>query len=493
MSTVKKALERDLTVTVGATPQLAWRAVTDQNLSGVADVANKHTKAVEEWRSFGRETFAKVFAPDNTRALPADKVTSSWAPKAHDALARQPRFDELTRASKAHRSVAAMATAALCDELGKAMKLDELSKDDATTTPQSLKDAIERMKLRADDLATTDPKAANEQLEGAKALAQQLAQAEGRRASMVNKLAIAESNGTLARIIKGAAGAAERGERAVSCLRGWSLTGSGASGAEALPDALVRFVLDNPLVEKILLECGRALDSLAAKSKAEVTNGSTELVGISQGSDVMRLTPSEMARLGRPDLRLGLYADLSEGTAQQWEMLDEKPQDDGDKLVILDASGSMEGARVIWARAIAAAAVLSAKRAMRRAVFCVFAGTGTARVAVLHPDGSGLAAVIELLGFSAGGGTDVVDAIRVAAAAAGGLRNPDTLLVTDGVFPNLDNASAALAKQGGRRFVVAVLGSSGNAGIKGADHTWHLNDSHLNAEAAAKVLSTVAP
>jgi len=170
---------------------------------------------------------------------------------------------------------------------------------------------------------------------------------------------------------------------------------------------------------------------------------------------------------------------------QVWELKDEQPRNRGDVLVLVDRSGSMDGARMTFARALALCTVMRAVKDNRRAILTMFAGSGDVEsLTILPGDEPGLRNAIALLSRSADGGTDVAGAIRHAVGQLPNLRSPDTLLITDGQFAEPDAATVAPMKANGGRVVVVTLGFEQAIGF--ADEVVALETT--NATDAANVL-----
>ena len=110
------------------------------------------------------------------------------------------------------------------------------------------------------------------------------------------------------------------------------------------------------------------------------TFGVCDVVGVSKGSDVERLLPTEMALLCDEDLSLELMKRITEEDAWIYEVED-KQSSAGDFILMVDRSGSMThrlpfcGDRMQWARSVALSIIKNCLDEDRSVVLVLFAGT----------------------------------------------------------------------------------------------------------------------
>jgi uncharacterized protein with von Willebrand factor type A (vWA) domain len=105
-------------------------------------------------------------------------------------------------------------------------------------------------------------------------------------------------------------------------------------------------------------------------------------------------------------------------------------------LLAIDPSGSMKGAPENVARAIALLALRVAHAEQRRCLLLAFGGPGELLERELSLDTSGLAALLDLMGQSFDGGTDIATPIERALEFVedGRWQSADLLIVSDGEF-----------------------------------------------------------
>ncbi len=114
-------------------------------------------------------------------------------------------------------------------------------------------------------------------------------------------------------------------------------------------------------------------DAMAARKK-RVRRASSEVHRVGRGGELSRILPQELGALSDPLRKLDLLRRLAEHDLAQYELLGADRGGRGPLVVCVDASGSMAGARELWAKAVALALLEIARRQNRRAEALVFSG-----------------------------------------------------------------------------------------------------------------------
>lgn len=199
-----------------------------------------------------------------------------------------------------------------------------------------------------------------------------------------------------------------------------------------------------------------------------------EITGVRPGRDLARMLPAEAAQFGHPLLHRLWRARLAEsrlmvwdeaavwpeprpGAPEQWVAAAARaappPAARGPMLVCVDTSGSMRGAPERVAKAVVLEAARVARREGRGCHVLAFGGAGEVLEHRLGFNAQGLDALLDFIGQSFDGGTDLAQPIRTALqrVQAEGWQQADLLVVSDGEFgctaatlDALDQARAAL-------------------------------------------------
>ncbi|MFO0857062.1 MAG: VWA domain-containing protein [Phycisphaerales bacterium] len=190
--------------------------------------------------------------------------------------------------------------------------------------------------------------------------------------------------------------------------------------------------------------------------------------GVERSGDIARMLPSEAVLFMRPALRLLWHAKRAEralatyrvrGVQQERLIADDagteardaerrkKKQDRGPIIVCLDTSGSMQGAPETVAKAVTLEAVRIATAEKRECFLYAFSGPTQVAEFDLSDKRGGVQALLEFLGCSFHGGTDVAEPIARALKRVETAKwsRADAIIVSDGEFPVPSATSAAVA------------------------------------------------
>ena len=241
--------------------------------------------------------------------------------------------------------------------------------------------------------------------------------------------------GSSSRIAKAVAAALEEAEaNARTAKRIESLvyaTMAGSTSEIAFEDVLeaIMRLARNTDVDRVLERVsGVRIPSRALVSAREYRRGWSE--GVEYGSDLERL---HYTMLALPDDVFYLY--YAEGRLLLYRKI--LPLYQGPVYVLMDKSGSMSGAKIDWARAVAIALLMKAVRSRRPFYARFFDASPHSLVRVpLNPKPKDIVGVLEYLGtVRAGGGTDITRAIVAATDDVVRRRTKgrvDIVLITDG-------------------------------------------------------------
>lgn len=473
---------RDLTFKMSATASFAFDSAEDV----VGESASRYKSRINEWDSFVRETFGRLYRPQDTeRALTSPEP---WASKATDALTTSAEWREACLASRSHRLVAAETAARLSDGIGKVLGLDKLPDSDASSDPASLDRAIRRgvemrdeaqERLRqameaGDEEATQD---AQYDVDGfTKAINEASKAADIARARRRVIAEAIEKNATgIGWVVASAATEASKTAEAIAMLReaGVGTGGDGESGD--IDGDLVKLVRESSDVRKVLEQVGRDRKAESRRAGA-TTGGRLDVVGVDAGSDVFSLVTSEMMALSMGGVaRMNVLARAMQGAALTIQRRGDDTTNGGDFVLLIDRSGSMTGARQRAARAFGMGAILRALSERRRVVLVCFDDGPAARV-VIERDGKGMTDAAKALLLSAGGGTDAVGAMRAAVDALSSSERGkvDTLIVTDGEWQDPTKEQLRSLRRGGGTFKAVLIG--GASSKPWLDGAWEMDN-----------------
>lgn len=296
------------------------------------------------------------------------------------------------------------------------------------------------------------------------------------------------------------------GELGGMCGLGWDLSRTilrhtGWQDAKRLADLLKKL----PQIKDVVRQLGRMqstekpdetpiLERLfgpVRRAPAELRDIDTPAVphdtrGVERSGDIARMLPSEAILFMRPALRLLWHAKRAEralatyrvrGVQQERLVADDtgteardaerqkKKHDRGPIIVCLDTSGSMQGAPETVAKAVTLEAVRIAIAEKRACFLYAFSGPSQVAEFDLSANHGSVQALLEFLGCSFYGGTDVDEPLNRAITRVQSDRwsRADAIIVSDGEFPipnETVDAVAAATKSLGLRVHGLLIGSA---------------------------------
>jgi uncharacterized protein with von Willebrand factor type A (vWA) domain len=171
--------------------------------------------------------------------------------------------------------------------------------------------------------------------------------------------------------------------------------------------ALFKQVRGNSNLRRICELAGRFRRVAQSKQRQKVSHGLDDVVGVEPGGDIGRLLPSELLKLAVPELELDTLRRIVEREALCREHHSVEPVGKGPILCVVDQSGSMEGARVHTAKALALALAWIARQQRRWTGLIGYSGSSGERLLALPPGRWNESALCDWLTEFIGGGSDL--------------------------------------------------------------------------------------
>ncbi len=125
---------------------------------------------------------------------------------------------------------------------------------------------------------------------------------------------------------------------------------------------------------------GPSIREAFAEQKRKYIYTPAEIVDLTLGDHIPRLIPSELVKIGIPELEDLFIKDLLERRLVEYEMRDIEKIARGGIIYIHDGSGSMQGDREIWAKAIGLAFLHVARKQKRSFYGIQFGSRGQIRI-----------------------------------------------------------------------------------------------------------------
>ena len=197
-----------------------------------------------------------------------------------------------------------------------------------------------------------------------------------------------------------------------------------------LANALAR----NRKLLELAKELGRMKRLISSARKTKVKRGSEEIYDVTMGNDIARLIPAELAKLSMDGLKLDFFKRFAERQLLQYELRGKERKAKGDFVAVIDLSGSMSGAKEVWAKAVALACFDVAMRQRRGFAVVGFSERVKAVKEFTKDHPPTLEDVIEIAEWWCGGGTNFEEPLTKAMEIIEKkeLKRADILFITDG-------------------------------------------------------------
>lgn len=446
----------------------------------------KHERSTA-WASFARETFAKLYDSGLQKELPIEQrpMGADWVSQLHEASEALPEWRALRE--RARRDQWACGVAA-----GEALNViaDNVKPPDAD--PQAIQDELEFVKSLMDGGKTTA-----KHLKRMASLQKQVNDANDEHARAAQMLA-AKGAGLRSAMRKAAMKAQETiGEMDDAMAVLGAGDGCGAVSRVNAPPAVVRSALQkNGKLRKILKLAGRMKSAAIQKQRSKATPGREELCDVSAGDDIARLVPTELVNLADEDTEALLYRRITERAAMTYELRGKVSVSEGPIIMAVDESGSMSGARDMWAKSVAFAMMEIAARQNRPFAYVHFDYAVSRVDEVVNPRSVTMQQLEEFASYFHGGGTSIATALEHCVTMLSGAqgertatgvkpwKRADVVLVTDGDDGDHLGQKAAiekLRKLSGHLYSIFIEDHPGNDSplVKMADEKMHINNTDV--------------
>ena len=213
---------------------------------------------------------------------------------------------------------------------------------------------------------------------------------------------------TLRAVGQAVAGAREEVEacREAAAALGMGPGSSGTSDPRAVA-ALFKRVRSDAVLKRICELAGRFRRVAQSRQRRKCVHGLDDVVGVEPGGDLARLLPHELSKLLIPELELDTLRRLVERQTLCREYQATEPVGKGPILVTVDESGSMQGAKIHTAKALALALAWIARQQGRWCALIAYSGDSGERLLALPPTRWDETALADWLTAFIGRGSDL--------------------------------------------------------------------------------------
>lgn len=181
--------------------------------------------------------------------------------------------------------------------------------------------------------------------------------------------------------------------------------GAGTDLKETDLSGLFKKAKKDERLRRIAELAGRYRMLAMSRTQTEVIHGNDDVVGVELGSEIGRLTGSELGNLMTPELELDTLRRVVDGEAHCREHQSLSEGSRGPIMVLVDESGSMSGDPIAEAKALALALTWLARHQNRWVCLVGWSSRRQVRSLVLPPDHNKQTEVIEWCSTMWNGGT----------------------------------------------------------------------------------------
>jgi uncharacterized protein with von Willebrand factor type A (vWA) domain len=284
----------------------------------------------------------------------------------------------------------------------------------------------------------------------------------------------------------------QKAEEGVHALSGWGIDTKDLTSVSLHDRLELVKKLTTPRMKKITDAIGRLRNLARARQKSRVKHDRDEIYSLTQGADLDRVLPTELAALNHPARRLDFFRRFTERGLSQYDLQAKKALGRGPIISCVDVSGSMmQGERMEWAIGTTLALLDTAIRQKRRMAVIFFDSQVKKRIDFDKLD-IGKMMEVATMG-STGGGTSfdapLQEGLNIIKEI--GFQKADIVLITDGCcrLANLQSIMDQKEKLGVRICSVLIGSTDGEDMKLWSDHVWAV--SRITDEVAGDIFAEV--
>jgi uncharacterized protein with von Willebrand factor type A (vWA) domain len=239
--------------------------------------------------------------------------------------------------------------------------------------------------------------------------------------------------------------AKEKAEETDDLIHAWGSSASTRNACVPQDESIINKVRRNPKLLEISRIMGRYIKMIAEKRKNSFEYGLGQKYDITQGKNLNLCLSSEMALLGTPETQPLFMKKYMEGKLKQYRKREPEVKGQGDIIVCVDESESMEKL-ILWAKALSFALLDIATKGKRK--FAMVRFCERTETHLFLPNEYTSQDLIEAIeGFMCGGTNfekPLTEACRL--INEGDFENADVIFITDGICA-ISNEFAEYFKQ----------------------------------------------
>lgn len=186
-------------------------------------------------------------------------------------------------------------------------------------------------------------------------------------------------------------------------------------------------------IKRMLELIGRFRKIASKMARQSTLPDNYSISGITLGSDIMEITNQEAIQALHPDLKTAFFQRWMDEELEIYEKDDKVPTGKGPIIACIDVSGSMQGEKEYWTKALMMAFMEIARKEHRN-MYIIYFDDYLQNEYMLKRGKASPEKLLEILGFFTGGNTDFQKPLTRASEVIikEGMSKADILFVTDG-------------------------------------------------------------
>jgi len=178
---------------------------------------------------------------------------------------------------------------------------------------------------------------------------------------------------------------------------------------------------------------GRFVQSAIKDQKQKTKDGATSIKSVKTGNRIESILPSEMMKLANPVTKTDFYRRYNQKELLIYELESTNKKKKGPMIVCVDVSGSMQGPREKWSKAIAIA-LLEIAQIQKRDYACILFESSVTDVIIIEKDELSPNKIVDIAEKFRGGGTNFEAPLResMKLITDSRFKKADITFITDG-------------------------------------------------------------
>lgn len=208
------------------------------------------------------------------------------------------------------------------------------------------------------------------------------------------------------------------------------------------PDVRVPFGIKRSVLERIRSSdylkkftdmIGKYKECAVTEQKKKAKSGAVEIKSVNVGSKIQDTLPSDRMNLCNETTKKDFYRRMTENQLMTYEKESNKQKNKGPIIICIDQSGSMDGDKEMWAKALAVG-ILEIAQMQKREFACIPYDSRCRDTIVIHKDEISPEKIIKIAESKASGGTSFEAPLKKASELIdeSNFKEADVVFITDG-------------------------------------------------------------